>query len=424
MTHAGQKHKTTRLSPWLIWGLGAAFFFAEYYARVAPGVMAHDLMRTFHVNAFALGGLFAFFYLSYDLMQLPVGMLMDKYGPHRLLTFTAFICAVGAFGFAHSTHIYIADLCRLLMGFGAAFAFVGSLKLASVWFPSGRFGLMSGLTQAIGMLGAATGEGPMAVIVSHIGWQDTMFLIAVIFAVLTVAIGLIVRDAPSTYPRRMIGVSKNFSLLSTLRIVVKNPQSWIISLYSGLVYAPTAVFGETWGVSFLQRAYHVDVTVAATAVGLIFIGWGVGGPLTGYLSDRLNVRKPFLYASPLCGFVLMSLILYGHLPFGFVYFLLFFYGVTNTGVSVSYAVAAEINPHHTAATSMSLTNMASVIIGPVLQPIVGFLLVLHWSGAMYDKVPYYVAADYRTALIMLPICSLLALVVCYFVKETHCKKME
>lgn len=416
--------KNVRPSSWLIWGLGAAFFFAEYYARVAPSVMAQDLMRAFQVNAFALGSLSAFFYYAYVSMQVPVGMLMDKYGPHRLLTLTSVICAVGAFSFAFSVSVYMADLSRLLMGFGAAFAFVGSLKLASIWFPAGRFGLMAGLTQAIGMLGAATGEGPMAVLVSHIGWQHTMIVIGVIFLILAVAIGLIVRDAPSLHPRSKMGAHKQFSLLSSLKIVVANPQSWVNAAYAGFIYAPTAAFAELWGVSFLQHAYQIDVTQAATAIGLIFIGWGVGGPLTGFLSDKSCLRKPYMYGSALCGLICLLLILYVHLPFYFIYILLFIYGLTNTGVSIAYAVASEINPHHTGGTSMALANMASVIIGATFQPLIGWLLVLHWNGIVANGVPVYMVSDYQSALLLLPACSILGFITAFFVKETHCTKVE
>lgn len=419
------RRKNLRPSPWLIWGLGAAFFFAEYYARVAPSVMADDLMRAFDINAFALGGLSAFFYYAYISMQLPVGMMMDKYGPHRLLTVTALICAIGAFGFAYAPNIYFADLGRLCMGFGAAFAFVGSLKLASVWFPASRFGLMAGLTQAVGMLGAATGEGPMSVLVSKIGWHSTMLLIGAVFVLLAIAIGLIVRDAPAkaTHPRRKIG-SKNFSLFSSLKIVAKNRQSWINAAYAGFVYAPTAAFAELWGVSFLEHAYHIDVTHAATAIGLIFIGWGVGGPVTGHFSDYFGNRKQFMYASALCGLVCLLLILYVHLPLMVIYCLLFIYGMTNTGVSISYAVSAEINPHRTAGTSMALTNMASVIVGASFQPLIGFLLVLHWNGLMHSGAPVYQTSDYQTALLLLPICSFLGFITAFFVKETHGKPIS
>ncbi len=417
------KRKNIRPSAWLIWGLGAAFFFAEYYARVAPSVMANELMQAFSVNAFALGGLSAFFYYAYISMQLPVGMMMDKYGPHRLLTITALICAFGAFIFAHAPNIYVADFARLMMGFGAAFAFVGSLKLASIWFPARRFGLMAGLTQAIGMLGAATGEGPMAVLVTHLGWQDTMILIGVIFILLAIAIGLIVRDAPpsATHPRRMVG-SKKFKLSDTLKIVVRNPQSWINALYAGFVYAPTAAFAELWGVSYLKSAYGVDVTTAATAISMIFIGWGAGGPVAGYLSDFFSNRKSFMYLSATMGVILLTVIIYTKISFVWVYVLLFLYGFTNSGVSISYAVASEINPHHTAGTSMSLANMASVIIGASFQPLIGWLLVHHWGGTMSQGVPLYLASDYRAALIVLPVCSILGFITAFFVKETHCVK--
>lgn len=417
--------KKLRPSPWLIWGLGAAFFFAEYYARVSPSVMAQDLMRSFEANALAIGSLSAFFYYAYLAMQLPVGMLMDKYGPHRLLTINALICAGGAFIFATASSLFAADIGRLLMGFGAAFAFVGSLKLASVWFSPKRFGLMAGLTQALGMLGAATGVGPMSMIVSNLGWRLTMVFIGIIFVVLALAIGLIVRDAPATatHPRRKIG-SKQFSLISSLKVVIKNPQSWAVALYAGFVYAPTAAFAELWGVSFLRSAYHLHVTVAAWAVSMIFVGWGIGGPIMGYFSDFFENRKNFMKFSALSGFVLLILILYVHLPLPLVFLILFLYGMTNPGVSIAYAISSEINPHRNAATSMSLTNMASVIIGATFQPIIGWLLVLHWSGLKINGVPQYVTADYQTAMIILPICSLLGFFTLRFVKETNCRKVK
>src|ERR1700722_11221771 len=105
-------------SPWLIWGLGAAFFFAEYFARVAPSVMVPDLMRDFGVNAQALGTLSAFFYYAYVSMQIPVGILVDRYGPHRLLTVMCILCGLGCLLFASAKDVMAADIGRFLMGFG------------------------------------------------------------------------------------------------------------------------------------------------------------------------------------------------------------------------------------------------------------------------------------------------------------------
>src|SRR5687768_6752451 len=161
-------------SPWLIWGLGAAFFFAEYVARVAPSVMVPELMKSFNVDAMAIGSLSAFFSYAYVSMQIPVGILVDRYGPHRLLTVMCIVCGLGCFLFAAASNIISANLGRFLMGFGASFAFVGSLKLAVLWFPANRFGLLAGLTQAVGMVGAAIGQAPISLVVAHLGWQTTL----------------------------------------------------------------------------------------------------------------------------------------------------------------------------------------------------------------------------------------------------------
>ncbi len=102
------------ISPWIIWAGCRRFFFCEYFARVAPGVMVPELMRDLSVTAFGLGSLSAFFYYAYISMQLPVGMLVDRYGPHKLLTIMALICGLGTFVFSKAHSIYLADLGRLL----------------------------------------------------------------------------------------------------------------------------------------------------------------------------------------------------------------------------------------------------------------------------------------------------------------------
>lgn len=415
----------SKIMPWIIWGLGAAFFFSEYFARVAPSVMANDLMRDFHVEAFALGSLSAFFYYAYVSMQIPVGMLVDRYGPHKLLTFTALICSVGAILFASAHTIFTAEMGRLLMGFGAAFAFVGSLKLATVWFSPMRFGLLAGLTQALGMLGACVGEAPMSLVVSSMGWRNTMFLIAVIFFLLSIGIGLIVRDYPHGYPRHLVRIEKGSGFFKSLKVVLSNSQSWLNAAYAGMIYAPTAAFAELWGVNYLRQVYGLSLHAAASAVGCIFIGWAVGGPIAGWLSDRMQRRKPLMYASALLSLVLLTSVLYiPTISIYAVFVILFFYGIANTGVAISYAVAAEINQRSYAGTSMGFANMASVIIGAAFQPLIGWFLDITWNGKILDGVPQYSVHNYQLALLVLPACLIVGVILTFFVKETYCKPVQ
>lgn len=409
---------------WIIWLLAAGFFFAEYFARVAPSVMVPNLMRAFGVHAGSLGALSAMFYYAYVGMQLPVGALVDRFGPQRLLTVMSALCGVACLLFAYSHSLGMANLARFMMGFAAAFAFVGALKLARVWFPSARFGLMAGATQALGMLGAALGEGPVSFVVAAVGWQRTMIIIGIVLIALAVLIFLIVRDHPEYAPEKIQEPYYNneYSLLGGLWQVLRNKQTWLNGAFVGFLYAPTAAFAELWGASYLHRVYNITPEIAASAVSLMFIGWGVSSPLMGWLSDKIGRRKPILLGSAFFSLVFMSSVLYiPHLPVALMFILLFLYGMSNVGVATSYAVASEINSKSLSGTSMSFANMASVIIGAFFQPIIGWLLDMSWDHKIVNGIPWYSAHDYHMAMLALPACFVLSFIFAAVLKESYSK---
>lgn len=408
--------------PWIVWGLAASFFLIEYFARVGPGVMIDQLMHDFNVLAFALGSLSAFFYYAYVSMQIPVGMLVDRYSPRWLLTLMILVCAVGCGLFATATTIHLAAFGRLLMGFGSAFAFVTALKLASIWFPAYRFGLLAGLTQALGMFGAAVGQAPMAYSVAIVGWRCTMWIIAGLFVLLAIAVAFLVRDGRQTAHVASSQLTNGRELWLGLVKVLKNPQSWWNAIFAGLLYAPTEAIAELWGVKFFRETYTLSNEVAALGIGLIFIGWTIGGPLTGWLSDRIKRRKIILIASSILSLIFITIMLYvPNMPLPILFSCLFLYGVANTGLGTSYAVAAEINPRNLSGTSMAFANMASVLVGAGFQPLIGWLLDRSWDGLIQNGVPVYSAHNFRMAMITLPICFVVSALIALRVKETYCQ---
>ncbi len=141
---------------------------------------------------------------------------------------------------------------------------------------------------------------------------------------------------------------------------------------------------ELWGVKFFRQTYDLSNEMAAMGVGLIFIGWTIGGPLIGWISDKIQRRKIILILSASLSLLFASLvILVPGLPLGVLFCLLFLYGFANTGVATSYAVASEINPQAVAGTSVAFANMASVIVGAGFQPLIGRMLQkkLGWYDA-------------------------------------------
>lgn len=415
--------------PWLIWGLGASFFFAEYFARVDPSIIAADLMRDFNVGAFALGSLSALFYYPYIAMQLPVGSLVDRYGPHRLMTVMALLCGFAAILFSFSHYFWMAGFARMLMGFSAAFAFVGTLKLATLWFEPRKLGLLAGLTQGSGMLGAAVGSGGFAFLVEAFGWRHTIFSIGMILVLVGILIGFFVRDRKSPLtPDHTEAEYTPTPVLEGLKIVFRNPQSWWNSAYVGLLYAPTGAFAELWGPSFMHRVYGISNTLGSVMIGLVFIGWAIGGPLVGWLSDGIGKRRPILFASAALSGILLTLVLFVYPSVGVSQPILMgtmvLYGICNTGVAVSYAVAGEINPLRTAGASVAFANMSSIAVAAILQQILGLILSDTWSGKYLNGVQYYSTVDYKLAMVALPFCLLVAFFLVFFIRETNCSRIN
>lgn len=405
-----------------IWLLAAGFFFAEYFARVSPSVMVPQLMHAFQVNALSLGVLTSFFYYAYVGMQLPVGVLIDRYGAHRLLTTMAAFCGLACFIFAASNSLWVASLARFIMGFAAAFAFIGALSLARTWFSPSKFGLLAGATQALGMLGAAVGEAPVSILVTHLGYRFAIMTIGTILLLLALLMGLFVRDKPKQLAGNITpkNTAPKIGLLKSLQSVLATKQCWVNGVFVGFLYAPTAAFAELWGSSYLHTIYVVPETIAAGMVGLIFVGFAAASPCAGWLSDKIKKRKPIMITSAVFSFIFLSIVLYApHLRTWEAGILLFLYGASNVAVATSYAVASEIVPDAVSATSMSFANMASVIIGALFQPVIGELLVLGWHHTLSHGTPVYSAHDYKVAMLSLPLCLLISIASSFFIKESY-----
>lgn len=408
------------LKPWLMWGLAALVFFTVYFPRVSPSVMQHELMASFHINGFGFGLLTSSFLYAYVPMQLPVGMLIDRFGAQRLLYLSAIVAAIGCAVFSFSQHVLDAGVGRFLTGLGGSFDFVAAMKLATEWFPAHMFGLLAGLTQALGMLGAAFGEAPIALAVDAHGWRPTMLAMGLALLILAILVFVFVRDRTS----QIKCTQPKVGFIEGLKIVLKNRQCWLNAGYLGFTYAPVMALAEAWGVSFLQEGYSLPKTSAATAVSLMFIGWGIGGPIMGSLSDRIRRRKPVMMMSSIVGGVLVSIIIFSHgMSLPLLYVLMFIIGFTNTGLAVSYALSSEICERRVVGTSVAFANMASIVIGMILEPVIGRVLDLQ-GGTLINGVHHYAATQYRMAFIILPFCCVLSLIFALLVKETHCHPVD
>jgi predicted MFS family arabinose efflux permease len=279
-------HPPLRLS-FAMWGLAAAFYLIGFYQRVAPAVITRELMGEFSLSAAALGNLAAFYYYSYVAMQIPAGVLSDRWGPRRVLSAGTAVAALGTLLFALAPGYGTAGLGRLLIGGSVGVAFVSMLKLAGHWFAPTRFAMLSGLALACGVLGAVSAGVPLRLMVNAFGWHKVFTVAAGVTGLLGVAIWTLVRDDPSERgyaSHAPKAPAKHAPILHSIRKALATRNVWLVFLISGAVSGPALTFGGLWGVPFLSTHYGLSTSQASVITSLLLVCWAVAGPFVGALS--------------------------------------------------------------------------------------------------------------------------------------------
>ena len=403
-----------------MWGLGASFYCYAFFQRVAPAVMVGEMMREFAVGAAIAGMLSGLYFYSYAAMQIPIGLLLDRFGPRRMLAGFAVLSAVGSALFAMAPGLGPAYAGRALVGLGAAVTWVGTLKLASLWFPPRHFALVTGLTLAMGMAGAVGGQAPLAAAVTAYGWRGTMWGAAVVAAAMAVVLWLFVRDGvPSERQEDSRG-----SFGAGLILALRTPQIIILALYSFTMAGPMLSVAGLWGVPYLMQVHGLDRTDAAFTTSAMLVAWGISSPLTGWFSDRMG-RRPALVVAAIGGLVFGWAAFYlPGVPLPVRQVLLCCMGAMGGAFVLSFATAREHAPIAAGGAVLGVVNTFCMASGAIFQPLIGWLLDLNWEGGMVDGGRVYSAAAYGTAFTALLACQGSALLLALASRETFCRRHE
>ena len=413
--------ETNLTMAYVIFFLAASFYLYEFILQVAPSVMAESMMKTFQVTGEGFGFISAFYFYAYAPAQLPAGVLYDRYGPRKLMTFAIILCALGSAFFASTDSVFTASIGRFLIGIGSAFSFIGVLVLISRWFPPYYFAILAGIAQLMSSVGAMFGEVPLASLIAHVGWRNASFILSAVGFILAGFFWVYIRD----YPHQQNQTIPDHYLREEwkrLVAVCKHAHAWIIGGYAFAIWTPIAVFAALWGVPYLQEKFQISVIAASGLCSMIWLGIGIGSPLLGWFSDRMESRRIALIISAILGLIATLILLYSsQLTYGWAYFILFVLGLGAGGQTVSFAVVKENNSPELVGTASGFNNLSVLIGGAIFQPLVGY--ILHHtddSSRLVNGIHVYSISSYQTALLVMPLCFLGSLLIAAFLlKESH-----
>jgi MFS family permease len=388
---SASRSDTPGLLPLLGWLVGSLFFFYAWILRVSPSVMVEELMRDFAVGGAVVGNLSALYFYGYAGMQIPVGLLLDRFGPRRLMTAAAGLVAVAALLFSWSQGLVGASVARFLIGAGCAFSLVGAMAVAGQWFPRKRFALLAGLAMMFGMIGGVFGQAPLRVVVDATDWRTTMAAVGIMGFGLMLAAWVFVRD-------RWRGSGNAGAVIRGFRRVAVNRETWLNAVAGLGATGPLLAFAGLWGVPYLQAVYEIDRVTAGTVTSVTFIGWGAGAPLIGWLSDRIGKRRsPLIAGLTLSASSLVAIVYLPGIPLWGVGALCFGIGFGGSAQIVCYALVREHNPRRLSGTAIGMVNALVTGAGALFQPMIGWLLDLSWEGVLVDGARVYAVGAYNLA---------------------------
>ena len=351
-------------------------------------------------------------------MQIPVGMIADRFGLKKTLLVAVTICAIGAFGFSMCHNFALAMIFRIFMGLGAAFGFVCLLVSIYDWMPRRNVASFIGISQLIGTLGPMLSAGPMNMLAQNafLSWRTIFMGISGIGAIIALLVLLFV-DKNRQNQGKFIILSTPSSITANLLRVIKHTQTWYIAIFTAGLYFSLEYLTENDGVAFLVTK-GFSQSFAAYMITVAWLGGALCSPCLGFISDKIQRRKPIMVVSVLLALFALTSIIYFPLGETLTAICFFMLGMGICGHGIGFATIAEQCRDDSLAVALGFNNAMLMIFFSGLAPIIGSILSYITQGAEATLANYQLA--FTPIFIFLFIALFTAI---FLIKETFCKSM-
>jgi MFS family permease len=366
---------------WLIATLVSLSYLLAFMQRTGPGVIANRLQTEFHVSSAVLGTMTSIQYLLYMLLQIPVGLFGDRFGPEKLLVTGVFLDGAGTLVFAHSHSFMFLLAGRAIVGIGDALIYVNIVLILGKRFVPQVFGSLLGIVGTAGNVGALLTTLPFAAWTEIEGWRVPFTILGSIIVVVAMIdfVSLGAKPNPEVEPSTHIRLKKaKMPTRKALALTIRDKVSWATFACHFGACGTYIGFVSLWAVPYFLNVYHVSQTGSTVFTLIAFIGGVLGGPIAGAVSDKMKSRrKPYIVLQAAATLAWATIPAWlGAPPVWISYLMMFIVGFVSGGCLLTFAVIRDQVPIERAGVVSGFANTGGFL-SAVLLPVL-FGGVLDW----------------------------------------------
>ncbi|MDC3180853.1 MFS transporter [Gammaproteobacteria bacterium] len=408
--------RSSYLKPFVYWGVAVSCFSLHLMIQVSSGVLVKQLADELALDTVSAALLMGMVFYPNICLQIPAGIVTDRFGARKVLTLGALTCSLGAFGFSQSETYMQICVFRVIMGAGLSFSFVSMAFLIANWMKRESFSIMFSIAEMIALLSSMYSMQYLALKLPIQGWRYFVVGISGLALFLSVCAFILVKDRPDDmeHDRAKLEIS---DLFSQLKGFISDHKMWANGIYSGLLFANLTCFVGQLGPSYIEKAAQVSFSEAAAACTMLTLGLVVGCPLVGLVLARVERIHLVLSISALTASIAMSVVvMFPMLSIGLVSVMLFICGLASVAYLIPFTITHFYVRPGSKSTAIGFTNLLSTIFGPLLTLLIGFMIKSH---RVANGLEVATVESYQYGMNLLPMIMFLAALVCFFVPQTH-----
>ncbi|MBA2727953.1 MAG: MFS transporter [Parachlamydiaceae bacterium] len=354
--------KVSRMMAWTIWMVASIFYAYQYILRVMPNIMLDDIMNQYQIDAAIFGQFSGFYYIGYSLLHLPIGIMLDRYGPKKVMSGCILLTVVGLMPLLFSDYWIYPIAGRFLIGVGSSAAILGVFKVVRMAFSEGRFARMLSFSVMIGLIGAIYGGAPVSYMSDVLGYQAVVKFLAFAGIGLAIITYLVIPDIKS---------KPQTAVFSDIKEVFGNYRVVLTCLFAGLMVGPLEGFADVWGTAFLKQSYGFDTALATSLPSMIYIGMCFGAPVLNFMAEKMGSYLGAIIAAGVGMTASFVCLLSWQLPYGTVSISFVIVGICCAYQILAIYQASVYVREEVAGLTTAVANMIIMIFGYAFHTAIG-----------------------------------------------------